>query len=91
MKDVPSTVRPGDVCDFIVDSTGGFSVATDTNDNFVSATHDAVRHFAGWVPENAQQRRFKAMVECLETKAMEEEDDYNFSQGCANGDFANPI
>ena len=91
MKETPTPIVPDDVMDYIVDSTGGFGVATNTNDAFVSSTHDAVRHFANWVPENPQQRRFKNMVANLESKAMQEEDDFAFTGGSVNGDFTNPI
>ena len=91
MKETPTPIVPDDVMDYIVDSTGGFSMAQNRDNVFVSSTHDAVRHFANWVPENAQQRRFKDMVAKLETRAMQEEDDFAFTGGCANGDFKNPI
>jgi hypothetical protein len=91
MKETPTPIVPDDVMDYIVDSRGGFGMAKNTDNVFVSSTHDAVRHFANWVPENAQQRRFKIMVTNLETRAMEEEDDFAFTEGCANGYFKNPI
>ena len=91
VKDEPSVAIMGTAEDFIVHESGGFSMAENANDGFVSSTHDAVRHFANWVPENAQQRRFKAMVVDLEAKAMGEEDEHTFATGSATGDFKNPI
>ena len=91
MKETPNPIISDDVMDYIEDSTGGFQMATDTDHIFIASTHDAVRHFAAWVPENAQQRRFKKMVDNLETKAMQEEDDYSFKQVCATPDFKRPI
>ena len=76
---------------WIVNDSGGFTVASDSSDPFVSTTHYAVRSFDDWVPENSQQRRFKDMIQNLESKAMEEEDEHRFAQGSATGDFRNPI
>ena len=86
MKDVPSVIINGSEDDWIdEDTSGGFTIAS--SDPYVDQTHEAVRHFAAWVPENAQQRRFKAMIENLEMKAKNEEDEFHFSLGEATPDF----
>ena len=74
---------------WIVNETGGFTAANNTND-FINYTHQAVRSFNEWIPENAQQRRFKSMVENLEQKAKIEEENHVFKQGKAMPDFNNP-
>ena len=76
--------------EWIIDESGGFSVAGN-NDPFVNSTHTAVRSFDSWVPENAQQRRYKEMVRSIENRAMTEEDEHCFKNGSATGDFKNPI
>lgn len=89
--DVPKPISMGESLSFIEDTSGGFTMAKDSNDRFVITTHHAVRHFDNWVPENAQQRRFKNMVQNLETRAMREEDEHNFNNGTVMGNFKNPI
>lgn len=91
MKKSVRPVRTTENMNFITDERGGFTMAKDQNDPFVYATHQAVRTFDNWVPENAQQRRFKAMVQNIEDNAMKDEDEHNFSEGTATGDFKNPI
>jgi len=76
---------------FIVEESGGFTMSNDTKDRFVSTTHAAVRSFDQWIPENAQQKRYKSMIEKLEKKATKEEDEYHFNKESCMDDFKNPI
>lgn len=82
MKEIPQIRLLNEDSDplWITGESGGFTRAT-TNTLLVQQTHTAIDAFNDWVPENAQQRRFKAMVECLEAKAKNEEDEYCFARG----------
>ena len=91
MKKSVNPIRTTENMDFITNERGGFTVAQDPEDPFVYSTHQAVRTFDNWTPDNAQQRRFKEMVQKIEEKAMNEEDEHHFNQGSAVDDFKNPI
>ena len=90
MKNVPAVILNGDSNDWIEENqSGGFTMANNNSD-FVQSTHTAVNKFAEWIPENAQQRRFKDMIERIEERAMNEEDEHHFNNGTAPSNFKKP-
>ena len=90
MKNIPSVILNGDQNDWIEENQlGGFTMAN-SNSEFVQSTHTAVNKFAEWIPENAQQRRFKDMIERIEDRAMNEEDEHHFNNGTAPSNFKKP-
>jgi len=90
-NEMPPQITDSTMGNFIVEESGGFTMSEDTNDRFVSTTHAAVRSFDQWIPENAQQKRYKSMIEKLEKKATKEEDEYHFNKESCMDDFKNPI
>jgi len=90
-NEMPPQITDSTMGNFIVEESGGFTMSEDTNDRFVSTTHAAVRSFDQWIPENAQQKRYKSMIEQLENKAIKEEDEYHFNNETCMKDLKNPI
>ena len=76
----PPPTMLGENMPLISESTGGFTRATATTQQ-VTDIHAAVDAFKDWEPVDAQQRRFKTMVDKLEADARREEDEHCFLAG----------
>lgn len=77
--------------DFIVPDDQGESFTIAANDSeFVSDTHDAVRKYNSWNPQDPSERKIKEYIDTLEHKVIEAEDEKVFNKGSNPIHYKNP-
>ncbi len=82
----PAILGDGTESEWITNDTGGFTRAPCDNE-YVRETHRALAAWEHWVPETAQQRRYRDMVVRLEARSRHEEDERAYAEGTSVRDI----